>query len=70
MKKREVKKLAEFACRICKYINVDAIICKNCGSSELTKEWYGYLIVIDPEKSEIAKNLGIKTPGKYALRVD
>ncbi|HDN74459.1 MAG TPA: DNA-directed RNA polymerase subunit E'', partial [Archaeoglobus sp.] len=37
--------------------------------SELTKEWYGYIIVIDPEKIDIAKRLGIKIPGKYALRV-
>jgi DNA-directed RNA polymerase subunit E" len=49
---------------------VDTIICKNCGASDLTKEWYGYIIILDPEKSEIAKMLGIKSPGKYALRVD
>ncbi len=65
-----MKKLAELACRNCKFINVDTIICKNCGASDLTKEWYGYLIILDPEKSEIAKMLGIKNPGKYALRVD
>jgi len=62
--------LAELACRNCKFINVDTIICKNCGASDLTKEWYGYIIILDPEKSEIAKMLGIKSPGKYALRVD
>lgn len=62
--------MAELACRNCKYINSDAIVCKNCGSTDLTKEWYGYLIILDPGKSEIAKNLGITNPGKYALRVD
>ncbi|WP_290596410.1 MULTISPECIES: transcription elongation factor subunit Spt4 [unclassified Archaeoglobus] len=61
--------MAELACRNCKFINVDSSICKNCGSSELTKEWYGYVVIIDPEKSEIAKRLDIKIPGKYALRV-
>ena len=61
--------MAELACRKCKFISIDSNVCKNCGSSELTKEWYGYIIVIDPEKSEIAKKLGIKIPGKYALRV-
>ena len=61
--------MAELACRNCKFINIDSAICKNCGSSELTKEWYGYVIIVDPEKSEIAKKLGIKIPGKYALRV-
>lgn len=51
-------------------ISSDAIVCKNCGSSDLTKNWYGYIVIIDTEKSEIAKTLGIKNPGKYALRVD
>ncbi len=62
--------MAELACRNCKYINVEAVICRNCGSSELTKEWFGYIIILDPEKSEIAKMLGINNPGKYALRVE
>ncbi len=61
--------MAELACRNCKFINIDSDVCKNCGGAELTKEWYGYVIIIDPEKSEIAKRLGIKIPGKYALRV-
>lgn len=62
--------MAELACRICKLITSNVIVCKSCGSSDLTKNWYGYLIILDPEKSEIAKSLGIKNPGKYALRVD
>jgi len=61
--------MAELACRSCKYISVDSVICKNCGSGELTKEWYGYVVIIDPEKSEIARKLEIRIPGKYALRV-
>lgn len=44
-------------------------ICPNCKSSNLSSDWSGLLIVIDPEKSEIAKKLNIKAPGKYALRV-
>lgn len=51
-------------------ISSDAIVCKNCSSSDLTKNWYGYIIILEPEKSEIAKMLSIKTPGKYALKVD
>ncbi len=61
--------MAELACRRCKFINTDTDVCKNCGSTDLTKEWYGYIIIIDPDKSEIAKKLGIRAPGKYALRV-
>ncbi len=61
--------MTELACRNCKFINVNTEVCRNCGSTKLTKEWYGYLVIIDPEKSMIAKKLGIKVPGKYALKV-
>jgi len=61
--------MSELACRKCKFININSDVCKNCGSADLTKEWYGYVVVIDPEKSEIAKKLGIKIPGRYALKV-
>ncbi len=58
----------EFACRKCKTITTGDV-CPNCGSRDLTTAWFGYLIVIDPDKSEVAKLLGIKKPGKYALKV-
>ncbi len=61
--------MTELACRRCRFINIDTDVCKNCGSTDLTKEWYGYVVIIDPEKSEIAKRLGIRVPGKYALKV-
>ena len=61
--------MTELACRKCKYINTESNICKNCGSTELTREWYGYVIILEPEKSEIAKKLGIKISGKFALKV-
>uniref|UniRef100_A0A7C3RBS6 Transcription elongation factor Spt4 n=1 Tax=Archaeoglobus fulgidus TaxID=2234 RepID=A0A7C3RBS6_ARCFL len=61
--------MAELACKKCRFINMDTSICRNCGSTDMTKEWYGYVVIIDPEKSEIAKKLEIKIPGKYALRV-
>jgi len=62
--------MVELACKRCKFINIDAEVCKNCGSTELTKEWYGYVIILNPDKSEIAKKLDIKTPGRYALKVE
>ncbi len=62
--------MVELACKRCKFINIDTEVCKNCGSTELTKEWYGYVIILNPDKSEIAKKLDIKTPGRYALKVE
>ncbi len=57
------------ACRECRYIVEEGDVCPNCGSKNLTSFWKGMVIVIDPEKSEIAKKLGIKRPGKYALQL-
>lgn len=34
-----------------------------------SKNWSGFLIVVNPEKSGIAKELKISLPGEYALRV-
>ena len=43
--------------------------CPRCPESEVSREWQGYVDVLDPEKSDIAKEMGIRTPGRYALRV-
>ena len=56
------------ACRNCNFIT-DANTCTNCGGSSLSDDWTGYAVVLDPEGSEIAQQLNIKKPGKYALRV-
>jgi DNA-directed RNA polymerase subunit E" len=58
------------ACIRCKaLLPPDTQKCPICGSTEFTNEWSGMIIVIDPEKSDVAKLLGIKTPGRYALKV-
>jgi DNA-directed RNA polymerase subunit E" len=58
----------EKACKKCRRI-VREDICPICKDSELTASWKGYVVVSNPEKSEIAKTLGITTVGKYALRL-
>ena len=55
------------ACKSCMRL-VEEEACPVCKSST-TQYWSGYLAVIDPEKSEIAKRMEIKTPGQYALKV-
>jgi len=58
------------ACLRCKLLVTPEIeICPNCGSRDFTYEWEGTVIIIDPEKSEIAKTLEITKPGRYAIRV-
>ncbi len=60
--------MKEKACRNCNFIS-NANTCPNCGGTSLSNDWTGYVIVLDPESSEIAKKLNIKNPGKYALKV-
>jgi DNA-directed RNA polymerase subunit E" len=55
------------ACKNCRTIT-DQPKCPRCGG-EVSREWQGYLVVMDPERSEIAKKMGIRDAGRYALRV-
>jgi DNA-directed RNA polymerase subunit E" len=55
------------ACKNCHAIT-DQAKCPRCGG-ETSREWQGYVYVLDPDKSEIAQKLGIHAAGRYALRV-
>jgi DNA-directed RNA polymerase subunit E" len=55
------------ACLKCKYLTNDET-CPICHSPT-SENWIGLLIVINPEKSEIAKKARIDIKGKYALSV-
>jgi len=55
-------------CRKCRAF-VRGDVCAVCGSRDLTTTWAGVAIILDPEKSEIAKKMGAEIPGKYALKV-
>jgi len=55
------------ACRNCLLLTEEEK-CPRCGSAT-TKDWQGYLIIVDHTKSEIAKMSGRNENGRYALRV-
>jgi DNA-directed RNA polymerase subunit E" len=55
------------ACKLCKRI-VEGNICPACKTTELTRNWKGVMIVVNPE-SDLAKEAVITAPGKYAIRV-
>ncbi|MEM0355766.1 MAG: transcription elongation factor subunit Spt4 [Desulfurococcaceae archaeon] len=58
------------ACRNCYFLTSrEAVECPNCGSKDLTEEWDGVIIVIKPEESRLARNIGISKQGRYALKV-
>ena len=58
----------EMACRKCKCVTVTKI-CGNCKSTDLSPDWSSSVLVVDPENSVVAKSLGIKAKGKFALKV-
>ncbi|HIH77632.1 MAG TPA: DNA-directed RNA polymerase, subunit E'' [Halobacteria archaeon] len=57
------------ACRTCHRIVESGNVCPACNSGDLSNEWQGYIIIIDPSRSSIAKKLNIDSPGKYAIKV-
>ena len=60
--------MADFACKECNMI-LEESNCPRCPESEISREWQGFVEILNPEKSSLAKEMGIKTPGRYALRV-
>ncbi|HDR73064.1 MAG TPA: DNA-directed RNA polymerase, subunit E'' [Methanoculleus sp.] len=63
-----VRKKQQKVCRQCHRV-VDGEACVICGSTNLSDDWAGYLVIIDPERSDIAKKMNITLPGRYALKV-
>jgi DNA-directed RNA polymerase subunit E" len=59
----------EKACRSCRYLISEGDTCPNCNETAFTTFWRGYVVILKPEQSEIAKRMGITRTGKYALRL-
>jgi len=55
------------ACKIC-HVLTELDVCPNC-SLPTSKRWRGYVIILDPANSQVAKKMNISKPGKYALKV-
>ena len=62
--------MVEKACRNDRLIITQGDTCPLCGKSELTAKWSGYVVILNSEKSEIAKKLGLKVNGAYALHIN
>jgi len=60
-----------YACSECGLILQDDVDqCPRSPSAQTTTDWQGYVVVIHPSRSEIAKRLNIDQPGRYALKVN
>ena len=60
--------MTEKACKNCRFIS-SGPICPNCKSNNLSDDWSGLIVIIDPTASEVAKRMAITAAGRYALRV-
>lgn len=57
------------ACRHCRRVIEEGNTCPECNGTQFTTFWKGFVIITNPEKSELAKKMGIKNSGKHALRL-
>ncbi len=57
----------EKACKSCSSMTEEDK-CPLCGA-DTSKEWQGYVVILDHTKSEIARRMSIHVNGKFALRV-
>jgi len=58
------------ACTKCKMlVDPEVEVCPNCGSRNFSEDWEGMIVIIDAEKSAVAKIMGISRPGMYAINV-
>ena len=60
--------MTEKACKNCRFVS-NGPVCPNCKSTNLSDDWSGLVIIVDPASSEVAKKMAITTAGRYALRV-
>ena len=60
--------MTDKACRICHFVSGGSI-CPNCNESDLSDDFSGIVVIIDPESSAIARAMKVKKKGTYALRV-
>ncbi|MFH1209443.1 MAG: transcription elongation factor subunit Spt4 [archaeon] len=55
-------------CKKCK-IFVEKDICPICKGNQFNDNWKGRIIILNNEKSEIAKKIEIKHNGEYAIKI-
>ena len=60
--------MSKKVCKNCK-IFVEHDKCPICQHSNFTDTWKGRLIILDSDKSIIAKKIGAKVKGEYAIKV-
>ena len=54
-------------CKRCR-IFVDGPECPACKTAAFSTNWQGRITILDVNKSEIAKKIGIEVNGEYAIK--
>jgi len=58
-----------FACAECHLVLDDGVDqCPRHPSAQVSTDHQGYVIIMNPNRTEIAKRLEVELPGKYALK--
>jgi len=60
--------MVDKACRVCHTVT-EANACPECKSTDLSDDFSGIVVIINPEHSSIAKVMDIKKSGRYAVRI-
>ena len=55
------------ACKMCNTIHEEEK-CPKCESKESTEGFKGRIVLLNPEKSEIAQKLNLKDKGNFAIK--
>lgn len=60
--------MAKKVCKKCK-VFVKGNECPLCHGNQFSESWQGRINIIDPNKSDIAKKLGVTSKGEYTIKV-
>ena len=55
------------ACKTCKRLT-EGNECPFCKTSSFANSWQGRISILDADKSEIGKKIGLKEKGEYAIK--
>jgi DNA-directed RNA polymerase subunit E" len=68
-KKRRVRKMSRKKANKDTKMLVDGEVDPDTGSRDLSTNWQGRIILLNPEKSVSAEKMGLKKKGEYAIKV-
>ncbi len=60
--------MSQKVCLKCKLF-VTGDTCPICGGNNFTTTYYGKISILNPNKSKVAKTMGITYKGQYAIKV-